>query len=170
MIPFSLTKLFPRLNPYTADVIGPVSIRYNCIAHTIGSRHFHIWPTDNRPYDESIPESPVFWPTELPKNESLSNFLKMYELFGYERCDDDSYSEKYRKIAIFCKKGTNIVTHGALQYSQNIWTSKLGDGPVISHRLYELEGNMYGEVRCFVRRLRTITKEFDFEVLGRYLK
>ena len=116
MIPFSLIDLFPNLNPFTSNVIAPASIRYNCIAYTIGCRYFHIWPTSNRPYDQSIPSRPVFWPTELPNSESLNNFLKMYELFGYERCDDDRYSDKYRKIAIYCKTGTNIVTHGTLQF------------------------------------------------------
>ena len=93
----------------------------------------------------------------------------MYKMFGYELCDDERFEKDYRKIAIFCHKDTDVVTHAALQYGLGIWTSKLGDSYTISHSLRDLEGNEYGEVRCFVRRPRTVTKEFDFGVLSRYL-
>lgn len=169
MIPDFLLRWFPKLNVYTTDLIEDVNPKYNCIAFTIGSRSFRMWPIDIRPLEIISPEIRIFWPTELPNDDSLDNFIEMYKIFGYELCDNEKFEKDYRKIAIFCRKDTNIVTHAALQNRSGIWTSKLGDSYGISHMLRDLEGQKYGEVRCFVRRPITITKEFDFKVLGRYL-
>ena len=171
MIPQEIIKLLPGLRlDLTAKEIGPASNRYNCIMHVIGGRLPNIWPTESKPIDVDVMGVKTFWPTDLSNDDSLETFISLFKKFKYDICDDESYDSKYRKIAIFCKKGTNIVTHASLQKDEAIWTSKLGQSILIQHLLYSIEGDAYGTVRCFMRRPVTITKEFDQSVIWKYLE
>ena len=52
----------------------------------------------------------------------------------------------------------------------DLWSSKLGYGPLIFHQLHSLEGKEYGEVKCIIQRPITIKRENDWNVLNRYIK
>ena len=55
-------------------------------------------------------------------------------------------------------------------HTQELWTSKIGHGPVIKHKLNALENGVYGNVRCFMKRPRAITKDLDIKVIQSYIK
>lgn len=171
ILPESYYNTFPNLSQ-DAVVVGPPDIHYNCIAYSINCTKLFIQPIEKRfqPVKHNLDGTIDFWPTELECSWELSNILKFYRMFKYELHENDNYTMKFRKIALFCNPNTNDVTHAALQIGPNIWRSKLGPATLLQHQLYDIEGEIYGEVRCFVRRPRTIPKEYDFEVLERYLK
>lgn len=170
MIPSYIKLNFPGLRTDSdADVLKPESERYNCIMYVIGGKYPNIWPMKERPITRNDVNELVFWPTDLSAEETLDNFLKFFEKFKYELCGDDSYEDGYRKIAIFCQKDSDVVTHAALMYDKVFWTSKMGHGALIKHKLYSLDGGAYGRVRCFMKRPNTITKEFDMSVIQSYI-
>ena len=166
----NLISLFPRLTSY-AKIVNPANERYNCVMHALGGKTFFIEPLElsEQPIFPTTQGIIYFWPTGFSDKPTVDNYVKLFNLFKYNLDDGDSYSIKFRKIAIFCYSGTNIFSHVALQIGPDVWSSKLGEGAVLQHHLFELEGGMYGNVYCFMRRPRTISKEFDFEVFGRYL-
>jgi hypothetical protein len=47
--------------------------------------------------------------------ETIENFKKMYNFYGYEICEDYSYENDYEKIAFYVKN--NIPTHAAKQFN-----------------------------------------------------
>lgn len=171
MIPQYIKQQCPELRfDSLAGVIGPESLKYNCIMYVLGGRSINVWPIDERPVTFNIVGTKVFWPTDLSTDASLDNFIKFFNKFKYEVCDDDSYEKDFRKIALFCSDKTGAVTHAALMHNEDIWTSKMGYGPVIKHRLSSLEGSVYGSVCCFMRRSKTIAKDFDINVIASYIQ
>jgi len=55
------------------------------------------------------------------------------------------------KLALYERLG--IVKHAARQMPDGTWTSKLGVQHLIEHQLPALEGNSYGQVTAFYRRV-----------------
>lgn len=144
--------------------------RYNCIAYAMGFNTLNIWPIEQPPYMRNGDKSLIFWPTEFPINdESLENFIKLFEKFGYKQCENGSYEKNYRKIAIYCINDSDIVSHAALLVAPRIWKSKLGESYLVEHNTLDaLEGKDYGFVRCFVKRPISIKKDFDLSILRSY--
>ena len=165
-----LTDWFPNISP-SAEIISYPDRRYNCVMHALGGKSFYIQPIPKQ-YCPVIPGQygeKFFWPTDFPFDFSVETMIEFFKLFKYEICEDDSYSLKFRKLAIFADKA-NDFKHVALQFGPDIWTSKLGYENILKHSLADISGGTYGNVYCFMRRPRTIPKEFDFEVFERYLK
>lgn len=165
-------KKFPSLKwDKKLKVFGDMDLKYNCVSHTINVDQFNVWPQEN---DKSFYMNTVgtisFWPKELPINKSLNNFLNFYQIFGYKEISDETLDKSVRKIAIFCKEGTDLVSHVSLMRGENLWSSKLGYGPLIFHQLHSLEGKEYGEVKCIIKRPITIKREYDWNIVNRYIK
>lgn len=168
-IPESLKILFPNLNK-DAEMVGVPSEKYNCIMYALGANAWNIWPFEGPgSFTANIHGNKMFWPEDLPKDKTLNNFLNLFKKFKYELCDNDKFESGFKKIAIFCKKNSDIVTHAAL-IGKDFALSKLGEGPIIRHSLYSIEGEIYGEVRCFIKRPGNITKDFDISVITKYIK
>ena len=166
-----IKDLFPRIiYDESADIIGPESLNFNCIMYAIGGQRYNIWPSYFRPIGYNTDKREVFWPTDLPNSESLNNFIAMFRKFKYELCDDSSYEPDFRKIAIFCYFGTNQVSHASLMIGEDLWASKIGKGHIIQHKLESLCGEVYGELRCFMKRLKTIPRSFNQSVFDMYVK
>lgn len=163
-------KLTICLNNKQLKQIGTYTTRYNCIAYALGFNTLNIWPIEYPPAMRNDDMTLVFWPTDLLYDESLDNFIELFKKFGYEQCPDGSYQKDYRKIAIYCKNGTDTVKHAALLVSPNLWKSKLGESYLVEHTIDALKGDSYGTVRCFMRRPLTIRKDEDLKIIESYIK
>jgi len=95
--------------------------------HALGGKSFYIQPLPKEVCPICIGEcyEKLFWPPELPYDFSVNIMLNFFKMFRYEICEDDSFSLKFRKLAIFADKA-NDFKHVALQIGPDIWTSKLG--------------------------------------------
>lgn len=119
----------PNLSGYT--VIGPTTGRdgpgaYNCFAHTIGVSDNWVFP-----------------------GTSIHNYDRLYAASGYRRTAvmDPTVTPGQEKVAVYgIASGTQVeITHGAKQWPNGTWTSKLGSGPLIRHSsLDSLSGPAYG--------------------------
>jgi len=133
--------LFPNLNRY--QVTSPATRRYNCIAWVFGDTTRRWWPYEG-----------YYWPLPTPeRTETVEDFVGAFATQGFELCADGSLEQGYEKIAIYARDGEP--THAAKQLENGSWTSKLGSLEDIEHTsLDELNGNLYGQVEVFMRRLR----------------
>jgi len=115
---------------------------YNCIAYVLDI--FDIWcgPATN------------FWPYEtLPRSVKLDNYIKYFELYDYDVCENDSYEIGFTKIALYIDK-YNFVNHAAKQF-KNSWRSKLGTSYVIEHKLDWISGDdfsNYGRIGVIMKK------------------
>jgi len=123
-------------------VTSPHDSRYNCIAWAAGNAQRWWWPA---------PISPYYWPEELPKVVSLTNFLAAFVSIGFAACDDGEFRAGHEKVALYCKD--TLPTHAARQLPDGSWASKLGRDIDIVHSTVEcLHGEMYGVVAAFMER------------------
>jgi type VI secretion system secreted protein VgrG len=137
----SWRKSFPNLGKrylvYGRSTPGKKDGSYNCIAHTL------------RIYDKWV------WP-----GHKVSDFDRLYRRFGFRRVKGLNFarSTRYEKIVLYGKveKGRLKATHGALQQPNGLWTSKLGQGPLIKHPSpHSLTGPSYGRpIAVYVRPRR----------------
>lgn len=81
----------------------------------------------------------------------MNVFKALYQDLGYEACANSEYDDGWQKIAIFIDS-IGTPTHTARQLPNGFWTSKCGDAEDIEHELSALEGNLYGQAVCFMRR------------------
>jgi hypothetical protein len=96
---------------------------------------------------------PRYWPPGVPEEETIDAYAKAFEFKRYAVCQNGSLEDGYEKVAIFALNG--IPKHAALQLDEFCWTSKLGKAEDISHQLRDIEGNLYGQVSCFMKKPRT---------------
>ena len=90
---------------------------FNCVAFSLDF------------YDKWIWTNTEFWPYDkIPRNSGLNGFKKLYEINGYEECDDDSLETGYEKIAFY--SNGRYPMHACKQFG-NMWRSKLGPSPSI---------------------------------------
>jgi hypothetical protein len=92
-----------------------------------------------------------YWPGEAPRESTLAAFLGAFQSLGFEVCADGSRKEGCAKIAIYGLAG--LPTHAARQLPNGRWSSKLGRSSDIEHDLEALEGEEYGTVIVFMRRV-----------------
>lgn len=113
---------------------------FNCVAYSLDIFDDYMWTTEKN------------WPYQsVPRLLTIENFKKMYNFYGYEICDDDSYDSNYEKIAFYAKN--NIPTHAAKQFN-NIWKSKISN-LIVEHELDWLCGDTqdaYGDIVFIMRR------------------
>jgi len=96
----------------------------------------------------------VYWPPDLPRDETLDNFVSAFQALGYSRCSDGILDVRYEKIALYVDShGTP--THAARQLEGGAWTSKLGGDADIEHSSPGgLEDSDYGAVAAYLQRER----------------
>lgn len=83
-----LLKLFRMRSPL--EEIGMATSKYNCFAYAVGLNTLNIYPLEFPPLGFNEENEKVFWPTDIPNDDSLDNFLKMFQMFGYELCETSS--------------------------------------------------------------------------------
>lgn len=146
-----LEAAFPNLRRGEYRKTSKDTVSYNCIAHAAEVNDFWWWPADG---------PGIFWPPEVPKEETLASFVQAYSALGYEVCKSGSRDLEpgFKKIALYVDED-GIPTHAARQLPSGEWTSKLGRSEDIAHQTLEaLEGGDgqalgYGSVALILRRL-----------------
>lgn len=135
---------FPKLTDDNHQQTSKFDPTYNCIGFAAGTRMW--WqPTP-------LLGGKRYWPPGVPQQETLEAYVKAYEFQGYSECQNGTFEEGYEKAAIFAKNG--VPKHAALQIDALFWTSKLGKSEDICHHLHAIEGDLYGEVARYLRRLK----------------
>jgi hypothetical protein len=140
---------FPAIAATGYEFTSPDTNEYNCVAWAAAADADRWWWPD--------PLYTEYWPDGVPREETLSAFIKAFSTVGYLLCADvdQSFEEGYEKIAIYTDSN-NKPTHAARQLlEEEKWTSKIGPLEDISHNcLSGLEGNSpaYGRVKVIMRR------------------
>ena len=144
MAAVSIPSHFPNSASDPFEQTSPIDYYYNCIAWAYGSNKKWYWPSGK-------PEH--FWPPDIPLQETVDAFIKLYESIEYEVCPDGELEKDYEKVAIFTKDG--IPTHAARQLSDGKWTSKLGQQIDVSHSIFSIINGTYGDVEVYMKRRTT---------------
>jgi hypothetical protein len=116
---------------------------FNCVAYVLDV------------YTDWYGSTTKFWHNDNDRVPSLENYIKYFETYSYELCEDDSYEEEFNKIAIYINKKSRF-THVARQYEKK-WQSKIGPSYIIEHELEWLTGydaDNYGEIGAILRRIK----------------
>ena len=135
---------FPQSIFEPFQITSPVTTRYNCIAWAFDDDTKWYWPDPTKLY---------YWPSNIPREETIDAFKKLYELKKYSVCTDGNYEVGYEKIAIYTLN--NKPTHAARQITQTEWTSKLGKFEDVSHSLSAMQNGAYGNATVFMKRKTT---------------
>lgn len=114
---------------------------YNCIAWAAEDNTRWYWPD---------PYGIYYWPSEIPRENTVQAIINLYEFLGYEKCENGCYEESFTKIAVFSNE--DIPTHAARQLGNGYWTSKLGPNIDVEHSIFSIENGVYGEVTQYLRR------------------
>lgn len=144
---------FPKLkNDSNFDVTSKATPKYNCIAWAYNIVDRWMWPNTG---EYLFLDGVHYWPSDEIQPPSIDNFIKAFQLKGYECCDNGDFEEGYQKIALYAKPSEwDICTHAARQKRNGYWTSKLGEDCDIQHgTAYSIENDLYGQVRCFMKRV-----------------
>lgn len=122
--------------------INKVLEDFNCIAFVLDI------------YNEWCGSSTSTWPYKtISRIPILENYIKYFETFGYEICDNNRYEDGFEKIAIYINRNRKV-NHVAKQFKDK-WRSKLGGSVIIEHELDWLTGyeaDNYGEIGVIMRR------------------
>lgn len=140
---------------------GSVSVpAYNCIAFAAGDEEKWWWPDSTRVY---------FWPSNVPREETVEGFVEMFESLGYEQCGGAEIFEIiFERVAIYRTNLGNpwtprgFPTHAARQSWKRVWLSKLGEWQDIEHATLDClcgedvtgRTEPYGEVVAILKRKR----------------
>jgi hypothetical protein len=137
-----LLQAFPSLRGGHFHITSPMTPEYNCIAWAAEDDERWWWPDINGIY---------YWPTSVPRAETLEAFKLAYSQLGYEECNSSDLEEGWRKVAIFAD-ASGKPKHAARQLESGMWTSKCGEAEDIEHELTGVEGQLYGRAVCFMKR------------------
>ena len=140
-------RAFPNLASAEYGVTSAETPAYNCIAWAAERTGSWWWPDSGGDY---------FWPTGVPREESLEAFIHAFKLAGYEPSEHTDTEPEFDRIAIYVD-AAGVPTHAARQLASGSWTSKLGSWEDIEHRTLEaLAGRdpAYGRVAVILRRPR----------------
>jgi hypothetical protein len=138
-VPPQVFAAFPNLAASRMEATSPRDARYNCVAWAAGEDSRWWWPDS---------QGTCYWPTGVPREESLAAFISAFGSLGYEICADGALESAYEKLAIFASHG--VPTHVARQLGSGNWTSKLGKSIDVTHLLEALDGEIYGAVLQFM--------------------
>ena len=117
---------------------------YNCIAWAAGENSRWWWPDF---------QYVCYWPDNLARgDESILNFIKLFEGLGYFVCEDGHLEDEFEKVVLYANGDS--VKHAARQLPSGKWTSKLGSNIDIEHTLEGLECPFYGQIIQFMKRSR----------------
>ncbi len=94
----------------------------------------------------------AYWPTGIPREETLEAFVNAFATLGYEVEGDQPLEFVTDRIAVFVTPD-GTPTHAARQLPSGGWTSKLGSWEDIGHvSISGIEGGVYGRVACILKR------------------
>lgn len=145
-----LEAAFPNLRRGEYQKTSEDTVSYNCIAHAAEVDDLWWWPA----------EGPgIFWPSEVPKEETVESFVQAYAVLGYEVCESGNrdLESGFQKVALYVDED-GVPTHAARQLPSGEWTSKLGRSEDITHQTLEAlesgENNMlgYGSAALILKR------------------
>ena len=139
----TLIEWFPKLQEKGFDLTSPETPFYNCIAWAAGDTERCWWPDPNDQY---------YWPTGIPRHETLQAFTCLFENIGYAVCEEANYEEGFEKVAIYVNDLTGKPTHAARQVAFGRWTSKLGRSVDIEHDINGVSGSIYGSTAVILKR------------------
>jgi hypothetical protein len=141
-----LLALFGNLTAQNHEVTSPETLSYNCVAWAVEDKYRRWWPsTNNRTH---------YWPSGIPRQETVEVFIRALAKLGYALCDSRELEEGYQKVALYVSPA-GTPTHMARQTDSGKWTSKLGMLEDIVHESLEcLEGKDYGKVSRIFKRER----------------
>ena len=111
-----LEDRLPGLEGQDYRVTSPQTTDYNCVGWAL---------SDDERWWSPVAGFGSYWPPEIPRALDVATFIALFELLGFERCDDDALEPDSEKIAIFAEDG--YFTHVARQLPSGRWTSKLGN-------------------------------------------
>ncbi|PYV26431.1 MAG: hypothetical protein DMG27_06925 [Acidobacteria bacterium] len=95
-----------------------------------------------------------YWPPGAPRNDSLESWTKVFEIHGYQICENAQLESDSEKIATYVT-ADGVPQHVARQRRSGKWISKLGKGADIEHdTLSALSGELYGTPVRFMKRSR----------------
>jgi hypothetical protein len=143
-----IDRLFPKESGQI-EIASDADDGYNCISWSLNDKSRPWWPFS--------PPSPfIYWPPDVPREETIEAFTRMYERLLFTKCSEESREEGYDKVALYALDESS--THAARLWIEDLtWSSKLGDeNDIIHHTLSALEGNEYGEVVQIFKRLRRV--------------
>ena len=133
---------FPKLQNDYCKVTSQPTLDYNCIGWAAGDSDNWWWPSDDS-----------YWPNNVPRVNSIENFILAFQTLGYEKCDNGNFEARYEKVALYAV--ANIPQHMARQLPSGKWASKLGPQWDIQHSQAEsVENNEYGQIVLYMRRPR----------------
>ena len=135
-------KDFPNLSKDGYSLTSPETPEYNCIAWAAGDNEVWWWP------DSSYT---CYWPSEIPRAETIESFIKAYEKLDYSVCSNAELENGFEKVAIYADHNKKP-THAARQLNSGLWTSKLGSLEDIEHTtLNGLISDSYGSVAVILK-------------------
>src|SRR5579872_7145891 len=106
-VPRAFEKLTLEGFQCSSDRTSDSARKYNCIAWADGKTDKWWWPRQLAGY---------YWPAGLPREplnrETIENFVKAFELEGYERCDHGLMEIGFEKVAIYVNEN-NVPKHAA---------------------------------------------------------
>lgn len=141
-----LEKDWPGLSCTEYQVTSSHTPLYNCLAWAI---------EESDRWWSPLPEDDYYWPEGVPREVSITAFVKAYETLDFQVCKTADREENLEKIAIYATPD-NKPQHVARQLPNGRWTSKLGRLEDIEHKLIGLEGKLYGSPHTFMSRPKKV--------------
>lgn len=153
-----LEQRFPKLRPGIYRIKSPRDPKYNCFAFAANDTR-HIWE-----YTGPGRLGGYFWPVVV-QGDSLDDFIRVYELLGFQVCETSDLEPGVVKIAIYVDRDS-LPSHVARQTRGGTWKSKLGKrGKDIEHDSLDLlegdEQDEYGQVAKLMKKRRYETEDVD---------
>ena len=146
-----IIKIFPKLNlDPKFKITSKRDPKYNCIAWAAIFDDKFMWPPGGQLQLDGVN---TFWPQDLPTDQAVDTFIKLFEQYNFEVCGSPDFEEGFRKIAIYWIPAEKRCTHAARQKANGEWTSKLGMQQDIVHSdPFSLESDTYGVVAKFMKK------------------
>src|SRR6185312_3429657 len=143
-----LEEKWRKLNSSNYRVTSHATPRYNCLAFANG---------DERNWWESHPYgSKVYWPPSLRREDSLENWVRIFESEGYTECNNRDPEPGKHKVALYVDLDDMSPTHVAISTGHK-WKSKLGKLQDIEHDSLDLlegySGYEYGIVELVLEKV-----------------
>jgi hypothetical protein len=93
-----------------------------------------------------------YWPPSVPLDDTLENYIRVFELAGYVRCEDTAHEPGYERVAIYADDSGSF-GHVAKQQQNGRWTSKMSWFEDIEHSTPDsLLGGALTRVAALLRR------------------
>ena len=91
MIPIqnALIQKFPFSIFEPFIITSPATRQYNCIAWAFGDDKKFYWPDA---------EKLMFWPNNVPREETIEAFISLYKTIGYNICGNGNFENGFEKI------------------------------------------------------------------------